>query len=176
MYTGLAELQRGARRILGLLAAGLLGLAHAAIAQGHPVPVSLDSGTLIRVQVPGQEVIGRLVVAHRLPDTTFRFCRYPGPPCTDPGDSVAIRSLPLHAIHALDVQSGTQWKRGAAIGGFIGGVLGGLAAAYAVEMCEGSCPSGSSATVIGVFGGGLMFGGFGALWGSAFPRWKHVFD
>ncbi len=161
----------GMRTLLAVIE--LFGGAVPARAQLPLTRSALDSGTLVRMHTASKTVTGRLVKRFQVPDTVFRFCRYPGPRCAGPEDSVALRTLPTSTVLRLEVEGQTQWRKGAVAGGIFGGLLGGIGGAFIGGTCEGTqCPSGFQGAVAGGVGGALFFGGLGALWGAAFPRWK----
>jgi hypothetical protein len=143
-------------------------------AQGSPVPASIDSGTLIRMhQAEGAPIRGRLLRPLDSTSTLVQFCRYPAPRCTSESAPAAFGKLPVESIVRVDVQRGSRWATGAVIGGVIGGVLGGLLGAVVNGLCEsadGCGPSTAGYITIGAIG----FGGFGALFGSAFPKWREA--
>jgi hypothetical protein len=156
-----------------LVVIALLAGALPARAQMPLTRSALDSGTLVRMHTASMTVTGRLVKRFQVLDTAFRFCRYPGPPCAGPEDSAALRTLPTSMVLRLEVEGQSQWRKGAIAGGIFGGLLGGIGGAFLGGTCEGTrCPSGFQGAVAGGVGGALFFGGLGALWGAAFPRWK----
>lgn len=141
-----------------------------------PSRISLDSGALVRMYTANGVVRGRLVQPFRGTGDPFRYCRYPGPPCTEAQDSVAIRIMPSAALLHLDIQSGTHWRRGLLIGGAIGAALGAVGTALIASGCDRtSCISTNSAAALGGLSGAITIGALGTLWGSAFPRWKAAY-
>ena len=132
-------------------------------------PIAVDSGKLVRMHTTHSLVLGRLTSRFQQSDATLHYCRYPGPPCLGIEDSAAIRTMPTTALLRLEVPRGSQWRRGALIGGVFGLGTGYLPArGFACAEC-----SPSPTAVLGAFVNGFMWGGIGALVGSAFPRWSH---
>ena len=91
----------GMRTLLAVIE--LFGGAVSARAQAPLTRSVLDSGTLVRMHTASKTVTGRLVERFQVPDTVFRFCRYPGPRCAGPEDSVALESA-LAAVEAKAVR------------------------------------------------------------------------
>ena len=80
-----------------------------------------------------------------------------------------MRTLPVATVLRLEVTRGSQWRRGALIGGVLGGVSGTLLTGVACSECSFQS---NDWILLGLING-LFFGGVGALVGSAFPRWNH---
>ncbi len=138
-------------------------------AQDTLAPVTIDSGKLVRMHTTHSIVIGRLTARFLNTDAALRYCRYPGPPCLGIEDSAAMRTMPAPTVLRLDVSRGSQWPRGALIGGVLGGVGGALMTGAACSEC--SFKTGDF-ILLGIVNG-IFWGGVGALVGSAFPRWSH---
>jgi hypothetical protein len=140
-------------------------------AQDSLVHATIDSGTLVRMHpASGAPVRGRLVQPLGPSSTVVQFCRYPAPPCTNALDSSVVHSLPISSLTRLDVQRGSHWDSGAAIGGLIGGALGWFIGAFANGMCESS--SGCGPPTAAYFAiGAATFGALGAFIGGGSPKW-----
>jgi len=151
----------------------LLGTVATASAQRPALPVAVDSGRMVRMHTATGMVQGRLTAPFRATDPTLTYCRYPGPPCVGREDSAAVRTISVSALTRLEQSPGSHWRRGATIGGAVGAILGGLAMSFALGMCEYDCPDQKGPLIVlGGLVNGVAFGGLGALWGSAFPRWE----
>lgn len=142
-------------------------------AQDTLLPVAIDSGKMVRMHTTHSIVLGRLTARFQNTDAALHYCRYPGPPCLGAEDSAAVRTMPVATVLRLEVSQGSAWRRGAVIGGVLGAVTGGLATAYVLGFRECTrCESKTPIIVAGAISNGLFWGGLGALWGSAFPRWS----
>jgi hypothetical protein len=151
--------------LVALCAFAPVGLA----AQDTLAPVTIDSGKLVRMHTTHSIVIGRLTSRYQRTDAILHYCRYPGPPCLSIEDSAAMRTIPAATLLRFEVSQGSQWPRGALIGGVLGAVTG---AYVATEIPCTKCSSKAEGVVlVGVFNG-LLWGGIGAVIGSAFPRWS----
>jgi hypothetical protein len=141
-----------------------------AVAQAPVIPVPMDSGTLIRMTPRAGEVFeGRLVRPVPAAGSLLYACRYPGPPCTDPGDSAAIRRVPVTSLLRIEVQRGSHAGSGALLGGAIGVVTGFLLGSLARGFCDSyRCVNGANMAPLSV---GLVGAGIGGLFGWASPRW-----
>jgi hypothetical protein len=156
------------RFLLLLLISGLA--ASGAAGQGTVGSVAIDSGTLVRLTPrAGSPFEGRLIQRFPAASTTLSMCRYPGPPCTDPSDSTAIRKAQVASLLRLEVQRGNHAGSGALLGGGIGALLGVVAGSFARGLCDtADCASGANtAPLSGAFVGAAI----GALFGWASPRW-----
>lgn len=151
--------------LVALCALAPVGLA----AQDTLLPVTIDSGKLVRMHTTNSVVLGRLTARYQRPDAILHYCRYPGPPCLGIDDSAAVRTIPAATLLRLEVSQGSQWPRGALIGGVLGGVGGALFTGAACSEC--SFKTGDF-ILLGIING-IFWGGVGALVGSAFPRWSH---
>ena len=156
---------------VAVLLAALCALAPGRLAaQAGLVRTTVDSGTLVRMYPPtGAPVRGRLVQALDPTSAAVLFCRYPAPPCADPSDSAAIQQLPTMSLSRLEVQRGSHWGVGAALGGLVGLFLGVATEALASMDCNesNSCPVSGLITGVGV----LTFGTIGAMVGGSSPKW-----
>ena len=142
-------------------------------AQDTILPVTIDSGKMVRMQTTHSVVIGRLTARYQRPDAILHYCRYPGPPCLGAEDSAAVRTMPVATVLRLEVSQGSAWRRGAVIGGVLGAVTGGFMTAFLLSFRECTrCGSKTPIIVAGAISNGLFWGGLAALWGSAFPRWS----
>jgi len=154
-----------------VLLAGLCALTPVKLtAQDSLLRATIDSGTLIRMHpMVGSPVRGRLIQPLRPSSTVVQFCRYPAAPCTTSSDSAAYGNLPTASLGRLEVQRGSHWPIGAAIGGVVGLVIGGLAEGLASMDCNesGSCPPGGLITGIST----VLFGAMGAFIGSGSTKW-----
>lgn len=154
---------------LALCALAPVGLA----AQDTLVPVTIDSGKMVRMHTSHSVVIGRLTSRFQRTDAALHYCRYPGPPCSGIEDSTAMRTMPAATVLRLEVSQGSLWGRGALIGGGLGAVTGGFAIAFLLSFRECTrCESKTPIIVAGAISNGLFWGGLGAVWGSAFPKWN----
>lgn len=153
-----------------LVTAAVALIASSAAGQDTIVRVRLDSGTLLRMTPQtGQPFEGRLLRAVPVAGSVLYTCRYPGPPCSDPSDSAAIRRTQAGSLLRLEVQRGNHAGSGALIGGGIGLVLGLAGASWARGLCESqACVSGADAAPFSVGAVGALIG---ALFGWASPRW-----
>jgi hypothetical protein len=150
-----------------------LATASVASAQLPALPSSVDSGRMVRMHTATGMIQGRLTTPFRATDPTLTYCRYPGPPCVGPEDSLAIRTISVSALTRLEQSPGSHWRRGAIIGGAFGAIAGGLTMSFLLAMCEYDCPNQKAPLIVlGGLVNGVAFGGIGALWGSAFPRWE----
>ncbi len=141
-------------------------------AQDTLLPVAVDSGKMVRMHLAHSVVIGRLTTRFQRSDAELHYCRYPGPPCLGIEDSAAVRTVPAANLLRIEVSQGSLWHRGAVIGGVLGAVTGGFATAFLLSFRECiKCDPETPIIVVGAISNGLFWGGLGALWGSAFPRW-----
>ena len=142
-----------------------------ATAQRPDSQATLDSGRLVRFHTSTNTTVGRLVSPLSRTDALARYCRYPGSPCTDAGDTAAMKSLPVAKVLHVDVQNGTGAAHGAVVGGVIGGVSGLLLGGLAGGMGEsGQSPTGPA--IKGALLGGAFGAGIGVLFGSTSIRWN----
>jgi hypothetical protein len=150
---------------VGLIASGGSG-------QGAVVPVRIDSGTLVRMTPQiGAPFEGRLVQPVPAAGSVLITCRYPGPPCSDPTDSAAIRRIQTASLLRLEVQHGNHAGSGALLGGAIGVVFGFLGSSFARGFCDTQdCLSSANTAPLR---GGLLGAAIGGLFGWASPRWGH---
>jgi len=158
-------------RLALLLLASLAALAPSpAAAQDALVRAAVDSGTLVRIQpVSGAAVRGRLMAPLEPSSNAVAICQRRGGRCPDPGDSTAIRRIPMASVSRLEVARGAHAGTGAAIGGAFGLGFGVLASA-ATDACAGSdCGGPSAAAILG--GSILVFSLIGALIGAGVPAW-----
>lgn len=160
------SISRAGRLFVALCAFAPVGLA----AQDTLAPVTIDSGKLVRMRTTNSVAIGRLTSPYQRTDAILHYCRYPGPPCVGIEDSAAVRTMSAATLLRLEVSQGSQWRRGALIGGVLGAVTG----AYVATMipCTKCSSKSEGVVLLGVFNG-LLWGGIGAVVGSAFPRWSH---
>ena len=137
-------------------------------AQAPARPFKLDSGTVVRLQLhSGVREKGKLLSPYASDSSRIRYCHYPAPPCRV-GDE-RYRDQPTSDLSNLEVRRGTAWLSGLAIGGVVGVAFGALVVAFAEGVGESPVSTGEKARAIA--GGTLVFGGLGALVGSAFERW-----
>ena len=137
-------------------------------AQAPARPFKLDSGTVVRLQLhSGIREKGKLLSPYAPESSRIRYCHYPAPPCRV-GDE-RYRDQPTSDLSNLEVRRGTAWLSGLAIGGVVGVAFGALVVAFAEGVGESPVSTGEKARAIA--GGTLVFGGLGALVGSAFERW-----
>ena len=149
----------------------LIAAAATASAQVPLTPTAVDSGQLVRIHTAHSVVLGRLTSRFQVADAALHYCRYPGPPCLGINDSAAVRTMPTTALLRLEVPRGSHWRRGALVGGVFG-----VGTGYLLLRgfgCADCSPVSTPRAVAGVVLSGLMWGGIGALVGSAFPRWSH---
>jgi hypothetical protein len=139
-------------------------------AQGAVTSVPIDSGTLVRMTPRvGPRFEGRLLQRYPAAGSILLMCRYPGPPCTDPADSVASRRIEMSTLLHLDIQRGSHLGTGIVIGGIIGAALFSAGSSIGHSLCEtADCgPSTMTVTLRGAVAGIVL----GALFGGASPRW-----
>jgi hypothetical protein len=152
----------------------MLLVAAAPVSLQAQVPATMppvDSGLVVRAWLDTGQMRGRLLMPMRATDDSVRYCHFPGVPCDQRGARGATSWLKLDDIQHLDVQVGTRWQKGAWIGGIAGGILGGMAAGFAASL-DGGTRSPEAASRLGFVIGAAMYGGLGALIGSAFPRFE----
>ena len=137
-------------------------------AQAPVRPFQLDSGTVVRLQLrSGVREKGKLLSPYGPDSSRLRYCHYPAPPCRV-GDE-RYRDQPTSDVSKVEVRRGSAWLPGLAIGGVVGVAFGALVVAFAESVGESPVSTGEKARAIA--GGTLVFGGLGALVGSAFERW-----
>ncbi len=168
-------------RIRVRIAIALLALASAlpltAQQTSSPVPprmpvVPIDSGRLVRIHTDNGIITGRLTARFGISDPVLQYCRYPGPPCTSPHDTIAIRTTSSTMVRHLEISHGSRWRSGAIKGGVIGTVSM-LVIGHSLRNlnCDGCGLISSSEIVRGSLAAGAIYAAFGALIGSAFPAW-----
>jgi hypothetical protein len=98
-----------------------LGIAVPTLPAQQPlVRTTLDSGTVVRLHLnTGDAEAGRLLAPFATDSTTFRFCRFPAPPCSGPAGPRYAERL-VADVRSVDRHTGTRWKRGALVGAVIG--------------------------------------------------------
>jgi hypothetical protein len=144
----------------------------AAAAQSPLPTVPVDSGREVRAEFPKEQVRGRLLLRYTPGDSTMRVCTYPAWRCGGGGESSVIRELRTQAMVRLEVQRGTESKKGAIIGGVVGGILGGLFGTFVAGMCDAAeCPSLFMGTARGAVTGGAAIGLLGYGIGHSITRW-----
>lgn len=93
-------------------------------AQDTLVRATIDSGVLVRMHpAAGVAIRGRLVRPVDSASTVIYFCRYPSADCSVEPSSPSIQEIGIDSIVRLEVQRGSKWGVGAAIGGVISGFL-----------------------------------------------------
>ncbi len=151
---------------------GLLAVVTSASGQVPLTPTAVDSGKMVRMYTSTSRITGRLTARFQSTDTVLHYCRYPGPPCLGIEDSSARRALSTATLLRLEVSRGSQWRRGAIIGGVLGAATGAVATSFLLGFRECiRCSPKTPIVVAGAISSGLFWGGLGALWGSAFPKW-----
>ncbi len=152
---------------------GLLAVVTSASGQVSLTPTAVDSGKMVRMYTSTSRITGRLTARFQGTDTVLHYCRYPGPPCLGVEDSSAIRALSAATLLRLEVSRGSQWRRGAIIGGVLGAATGAIVTSFLLSFreCYPRCSPKTPIVVAGAISNGLFWGGLGALWGSAFPKW-----
>jgi hypothetical protein len=137
-------------------------------AQTPAPPFRLDSGTVVRLQLhSGAWEKGKLLSPYAQDSSRVRYCHYPAPPCRV-GDE-RFRDKPASDFSIVEVRRGTAWLPGLVIGGLVGAAFGGFVVAFAEGV--GDSPASTGEKVSAVAGGAVVFGGLGALIGSAFEKW-----
>jgi hypothetical protein len=131
-------------------------------------PFTLDSGTVVRLQLhSGVREKGKLLSRYAADSSRVRYCHYPAPPCRV-GDE-RYRDQSASDVSSVEVRRGTAWLPGLAIGGVVGVAFGALVVAFAEDVGESPVSTGEKVRALG--GGTIVFGGLGALIGTAFERW-----
>ena len=153
------------------LALHLLWLIPTGLAAQAPArPFTLDSGTVVRLQLhSGVREKGKLLSAYAPDSSRLRYCHYPAPPCRV-GDA-RYRDQPTSDVSNVEVRRGNAWLPGLVIGGVVGAVFGSLVVGFSESVGDVPLSTGEKARAIA--GGTLVFGGLGALVGSAFERWGY---
>jgi len=137
-------------------------------AQAPARPFKLDSGTVVRLQLhSGIREKGKLLSPYAPESNRIRYCHYPAPPCQVGDDR--YREQPTSDLSNVEVRRGTAWLPGLVIGGVVGAVFGSLIVGFSESVGDVPLSTGEKARAIA--GGTLVFGGLGALVGSAFERW-----
>ena len=152
---------------------GLLFAVPAAAHSQSPLPtIPVDSGREVRAQLPSEVVRGRLLIRYLPGDSTMHVCVYPAWRCGGGGDASIIGELRTRAMLRLEVQRGTQARKGAIIGGVIGGLLGGFYGLMVAGLCDAaSCPSLGQGALVGGVAGGAAVGLLGYGIGHSVTRW-----
>ena len=131
-------------------------------------PFKLDSGTVVRLQLhSGIREKGKLLSPYAPESTLIRYCHYPAPSCRA-GDE-RYREQPSSDVSSVEVRRGSAWLPGLVIGGVVGAVFGSLVVGFSESVGDVPLSTGEKASAVA--GGTLVFGGLGALVGSAFERW-----
>ncbi len=150
----------------------LIGAPVALGAQSISPTMPVDSGREVRANLPGEVVRGRLLVRYIPGDSAMRVCVYPAWRCGGGGDASITRELRTRAMLRLEVQRGTEARKGAIIGGVIGTLLGGLWGVMLDGTCDtASCPPLGRGIVLNGLAGGAVFGLLGYGFGHSFTRW-----
>ncbi|HSJ75103.1 MAG TPA: hypothetical protein VK899_02795 [Gemmatimonadales bacterium] len=137
-------------------------------AQTSAPPFQLDSGTVVRLQLhSGAREKGKLLSPYAQDSSRVRYCHYPAPPCRV-GDE-RYRDKAASDVSNLEVRRGTAWLPGLVIGGLVGAAFGAFVVGF--EESVGDRPVTDGEKFRAIAGGTLIFGGLGALVGSAFERW-----
>ena len=137
-------------------------------AQTSAPPFKLDSGTVVRLRLhSGVREKGKLLFPYAQDSSRVRYCHYPAPPCRV-GDE-RYRDQPTSDVSNVEVRRGSAWLPGLAIGGVVGAAFGALVIGFSESVGDVPLSTGEKASAIA--GGTLVFGGLGALVGSAFERW-----
>lgn len=132
---------------------------------------TVDSGTVVRLSLPADTVRGRLIAPVQQSALLITYCRYPGVPCNDPL-AAGIDSVEVSRVVHLDMANGSNWKRGALIGGAIGGALGGLILVAAQGWCDfPDCENDRLPTALGLTVAGAAIG---AVFGATSLTWERI--
>jgi hypothetical protein len=132
--------------------------------------IRVDSGRIVRLHTATDVTVGRLLAPLSHTDSLVHFCRYPGPPCLDPGDA---RAIPVAEVLHLDLRQGSAARKGALIGGIIGAVVGALGGVVTAGLTDCThCGSAETYAVRGALLTGAVGAGIGALFGSTSLHWK----
>lgn len=159
-----------------LLATVLVAAAAAPLRAQVPATMPpVDSGLVVRAWLDSGQLRGRLLMTMRATDDSVRYCRFPGPPCDEPGSRSQPAWLALEELRHLDVQVGNKARRGAVTGGILGGIVSFLLGSLASGFCEYDCPSDAEVLVTTLVVGGGTFAALGALIGSSLPRFERRF-
>jgi hypothetical protein len=138
-------------------------------AQAPARPFKLDSGTVVRLQLhSGVREKGKLLSPYAPDSSRLRYCHYPAAPCRV-GDE-RYRDQPTSDVSKVEVRRGSAWLPGLVLGGVVGAGFGSLAVGFSESVGDVPLSTGEKARAIA--GGTLVFGGLGALIGSAFERWR----
>jgi len=160
----MAKLRSAGPQVIQLLLLTAIGLR----AQTPAPPFQLDSGTVVRLQLhSGVRERGKLLSPYTQDSSRVRYCHYPAPPCRV-GDE-RYRDKPASDFSAVEVRRGTGWLPGLVIGGVVGGAFGAFLVAFAESVGDTRASTGEKASAVA--GGTVVFGGLGALIGSAFEKW-----
>ncbi|MGH7658553.1 MAG: hypothetical protein ACREL6_10005 [Gemmatimonadales bacterium] len=131
----------------------------------------VDSGTVVRLSLPADTVRGRLIAPIQSSALLITYCRYPGAPCRTPL-AAGVDSVDASSVVHLDVANGSNWKRGALIGGAIGGALGGLSLALSNGWCDyPGCSGDRLPTALGLTVAGAAIG---AVFGATSLTWERI--
>lgn len=132
-------------------------------------PITVDSGKVVRMSLPDDTVEGRLIAPASSSIALISYCRYPGPPCHTLLDA-GIDSVETSRVVHLDVANGSNWERGALIGGAIGAAIGGIGLSFAhggfceLPECEGDAVWAAIGITIAGAAVGAVFGATSLTW------------
>ena len=134
-------------------------------------PVSLDSGTVVRLLWADGSEKARLLAPFRWDSVLVRYCRYPSPVCAESSHNKA-RVRPVEALTRLEVRHGSRTGRGALIGaGF--GAFGGLLVLYTRGLSDAPRLS-TGQQILTEAVTTATWGAIGALIGAASDNWQTV--
>lgn len=153
-----------------LVLLGILGVSPL-LAQSAHEPVTLDSGTVVRLHWAGGSEKARLLAPFGWDSVLVWYCRYPSPVCGESSLNQP-RVRPVETLTRLDVRHGSRTRRGMLIGaGF--GALGGLLVLQARALGDAP-PLTSGQQILTVASLTVAWGAIGALIGAASDDWRTV--
>jgi hypothetical protein len=139
--------------------------------QGPRLPRTLETGTVVRFHLGGGKQEGGRLLAPFAPDsTTFRYCRYPAPPCEIGGLRYVER--PLTDVRGIDLHRGTRAPLGGYIGGGFGFFFGLELRSFSESMAEHDLSTGEDIGIVA--GSTLFFGLIGVMIGAMFTKWAPI--
>lgn len=156
------------RRTIGLAITLSMLVAGAAHAQGAPLRITLDSGTVARLSWQGDTRQQVLLTSDFAPTSdSVRFCRYPASGCGS-GSVNPIQTRPATSLRTVEVRRGNHVFRGALWGAAVGVFLTAYDLAW-IAADERHPSTGRTVGIVALTLGGSI--GFGALLGSGGHDW-----
>jgi hypothetical protein len=141
------------------------------LAQEAAEPLSLDSGTVVRLHWADGSEKARLLAPLGWNSALVQYCRHPSPVC---GESTLNppRMRPVGDLARLDVRRGSRAGRGALIGAEFG-TLGGLIALYTHGLSDAPRLS-TDQQMLTVAVIAAAWSALGALIGAASDNWEPI--